>query len=296
VNWLNYNHLYYFWVVAREGGVGRAAAELNVSQPTVSIQLRELEEAFGRKLFDRSGRGLALTEAGRVAYSYAGEMFALAEELRGAMERQPRARPLRLSVGVLDVLPKSVVHKLLEPALRLPQPVRLICREDKADRLLADLAARRYDVVLSDAPIGTGVHVAGFNHLLGESDVTFFASPKLADKLRRGFPRSLGGAPMLLPTEATALRRELSLWLDARRIHPTVIGEFDDAATLAAFGREGLGVFPAPTLTEAEVCREYHVRAIGRTDKVKQRFYAISTEAKLEHPAVAAVCKAAKTR
>ena len=294
MKWLNYNHLYYFWVVAREGGVVRASEELMVSQPTISAQLKELQRALGHKLFDRVGRGLVLTDAGRVAFNYASEMFSLGQELVNALEQQPAGRPIKLAVGILDVLPKPVVRRLLQPALKLPQPVRLVCREDKADRLLADLAARRTDVVLSDSPIGTSLQVQGFNHLLGESGVSFFATAELAARCRRGFPKSLNGTPMLLPTDHTQVRRSLSQWFDAGRIHPIVAGEFDDSALLFWFGRTGAGVFPAPTIIEADIKRELGVRLVGRTDKVRERFYAISLEEKPKHPAVVAICETAR--
>jgi LysR family transcriptional activator of nhaA len=294
MKWLNYNHLYYFWMVAREGGVGRAAEELMVSQPTVSAQLKQLEAALGHKLFDRVGRGLVLTDAGRVAFNYAGEMFSLGQELVNALERQPADRPMKLAVGVLDVLPKPVVSRLLQPALKLPYPVRLVCREDKADRLLADLAARRTDVVLSDSPIGTSMQVRGFNHLLGESGVSFFATPELAAQCRRGFPRSLSGKPVLLPTDHTQVRRSLNQWFDSKRIHPVVAGEFDDSALLFWFGRTGAGVFPAPTVIGTDITRELGVKLVGKTEEVRERFYAITLEEKIKHPAVVAICDAAR--
>lgn len=292
---LNYHHLQYFWAVAREGSIVRAAEELRVSQPTISLQLKELERALDRKLFERAGRRLALTDAGRVVYAYAQEIFALGQDLIHAVERQPADHALRLAVGVVDVIPKTLVYRLLAPALRLPQPVHLICREDKGDRLLADLSARRFDVVLSDGPIGTAVQVRGFNHLLGECGVTFFGTPPLAEKYKRGFPRSLDRAPVLLPTDNTAMRRGLNLWFETLRIHPVVIAEFDDGATMASFGRAGIGVFPAPSTVEDEVCREHAVKVLGRSDKVRERYYAITTEARLQHPAVAAILEAARS-
>jgi LysR family transcriptional activator of nhaA len=294
MKWLNYNHLYYFWIVAREGSIARAAEELMVSQPTISVQLKELETAFGHRLFDRVGRGLELTGAGRIALNYANEIFTLGQEMTNALEHQPAGRPLKLSVGILDVIPKPVVRQLLEPALRLSQPLRLICREDKADRLLADLAAHRTDMVLSDAPIGTAVQVQGFNHLLGESGVSFFASAELARRLKRGFPKSLNGAPVLLPTDHTQVRRSLSMWFDSRRIHPIVAAEFDDSALMFWFGQSGLGAFPAPSIMEGKVQRDLGVKLIGRAPDVRERFYAISMEAKLKHPAVMAVCETAR--
>lgn len=294
MKWINYNHLYYFWMVAREGGIARASDELTVSQPTVSVQVKELEKAVGNKLFDRVGRGLQLTEAGRVAFNYANEMFSLGQEMANALEHQPASRPLRLAVGILDAIPKPMVRQLLEPALHLPQPVRLICREDKADRLLSDLAARRTDVVLSDAPIGNAVQVEGFNHLLGESGISFFASKALAKKYKKGFPRSLNGAPVLLPTDHTQVRRSLNLWFESKRIHPIVVGEFDDSALMFGFGQSGTGVFPAPTAMESEIQRDLGTPLLGRAPDVRERFYAITLESQLKHPAVLAVCDAAK--
>jgi LysR family transcriptional activator of nhaA len=294
MNWLNYNHLYYFWVVAREGGIARAAEELMVSQPTISVQIKELEAAVGHRLFDRVGRGLRLTDAGRMAFNFANEIFSLGQEMINALEHQPAGRPMRLSVGVLDAIPKPVVRQLLEPALRLEQPVRLICREDKADRLLADLGARRTDVVLSDAPIGTTAQIQGFNHLLIESGVSFFANPDLAKQLRRGFPKSLNGAAMLLPTDHTQVRRSLNAWFDSKRIHPIVVGEFDDSALMFWFGQTGTGVFPAPSILEKKIQESMGVRLVGRAGDVRERFYAISLEATVKHPAVVAVCDAAR--
>lgn len=291
MKWLNHNHLYYFWMVAREGGVTRASEELMVSQPTISAQLKELEAALGHRLFDRAGRGRVLTEAGRIAFNYANEMFSLSQELINALEHRTGGRPLRLAVGVLDVIPKPVVRDLLAPALRLPQPVRLVCREDKADRLLADLAARRTDVVLSDGPIGTAVQIRGFNHLLAESGVSFFAAPELAGKLRSGFPKSLDGAPMLLPTDHTAVRRSLNHWLDAKRVHPVVAGEFDDSELMFWFGQSGAGVFPVPSMTRAKIMRDLGVKLVGKTEDVRERFYAITLEEEPKHPAVVTLCE-----
>ena len=294
MKWINYNHLYYFWMVAREGGIARAAEELMLSQPTISVQIKDLESALGQRLFDRVGRGLQLTDAGRIAFNYANEIFSLGQEMANALEHQPAGRPLKLSVGILDVIPKLVVRRLLEPTLRLPQPVRLVCHEDKADRLLADLAARRTDVVLSDTPIGTAVQIQGHNHLLGESAVSFFAERELASRLKRGFPKSLDGAPMLLPTDHTQVRRSLNLWFDSKRIHPVVVGEFDDSSLMFWFGQSGEGVFPAPSILEAKVQRDFGVRLVGRTTDVRERFYAITREAKPTHAAVVAVCEAAR--
>jgi LysR family transcriptional activator of nhaA len=296
MKWLNYNHLYYFWMVAREGSVVRASEELMVSQPTVSIQLKELEARMGHRLFDRAGRRLVLTDAGKIAFNYANEIFSLGRELMKALDEQPTQRPLKLAVGIVDVIPKRVVRHLLEPALKLKPAVRLICREDKGDRLLAELAARRVDVVISDAPIGTGIHVRGHNHLLVECGVSFLATAELSQRYRRGFPKSLNGAPLLLPSDHTAVRQTLNTWFDARRIHPTVVGEFDDTALMLSIGQDGLGIFPFPSVVEQQAQNEFGVRLVGRIDTARERFYAISLEEKLKHPAVAAICEAAGSK
>ncbi len=291
---MNYNHLHYFWMVAREGSVVRASEELMVSQPTISAQLKDLEASLGRRLFDRVGRGLVLTDAGRVAFNYANEMFSLGQEMVDALEHQSRSRPLRLAVGIVNVIPKPVAHRLLEPAMRLPQAVRLTCREDKADRLLADLAVRRLDLVLSDSPIGTTMGFQGFNHLLGECGVSFFATPEIAEKYRKGFPKSLDGAPMLLPTDHTAVRRSLDVWFDSQRIHPALVADFDDSALMFSFGQTGEGIFPAPSVIDSHLRRMVGVRLVGKTERVKERFYAISAEENPKHPAVIAIRDAAR--
>lgn len=292
MKWINYNHLYYFWVVAREGGVIRASEELRLSQPTISNQLKTLEASLGHPLFKRIGRGLVLTDSGKVAFNYANEIFPMAEEMLNALENQPTERSMSLAVGVLDVIPKTVARKLLSPAINLPQSMKLICREDKSDRLLADLAARRTDMVLSDAPIGTGIQLDGYNHLLIESGITFFGVNKLAQKYSRGFPKSLNGAPVLLPTNHTQVRRSINLWLDAKRIHPIVAGEFDDAALMFRFGQEGAGIFPAPSIIEKDVQSELNMKVVGRARAVRERFYAITRDERPEHPGVAAICSA----
>jgi LysR family transcriptional activator of nhaA len=294
MKWLNYNHLHYFWMVAREGSMVKASEELMVSQPTISNQIKDLESALGQRMFERVGRGLVLTEAGRVAFTYANEMFSLGQELVNALEHQPRNRPLRLAVGIVDVIPKLVARRLLKPVTQLEQAVRLTCREDKADRLLADLAARRLDVVLSDSPIGATMGFEGFNHLLGECGVCFFAAPEVAARYRKNFPKSLNGAPMLLPTEHTAVRRSLDVWFDSQRIHPLVVGDFDDSALMFAFGQDGEGIFPAPSIIEGHVQRVVGVRLVGRAQQIKERFYAISAEEHPKHPAVLAIRDAAR--
>lgn len=294
MEWLNYHHLLYFWTVAREGSLAAASARLHLAQSTVSGQIRSLEESLGEKLFVRSGRRLVLTEMGRVVFRYAEEIFTLGRELRDAVQGRPVGRPLSLVVGVADVVPKLVARRLLEPALRLSEPIRLVCREDKPERLLAQLAVHELDVVLSDGPVDPSISVRAFSHLLGDCGVAFFAKPKLAAVHARRFPMSLDGAPMLLPTENTALRRSLDQWFAARGIRPSVVGEFEDSALLKVFGQTGLGIFPAPSVIAAEVQRQYQVRLVGRVDDVRERFYAISVERKLKHPAVIAISEEAR--
>jgi LysR family transcriptional activator of nhaA len=294
MEWLNYHHLLYFWVVAREGSLVRASAKLRLSPSTVSSQVRALEDASGEKLFIRKSRGLELTDMGRVAYRHAGEIFTLGRELQAALAGRPGGRPMSLVVGVADVLPKLVARLLLEPALRLPGPVHLICRNDKPERLFADLAAHSVDVVLSDSPVSPSARVRAFSHLLGECDVTLFASESLAAIHRRRFPSGLDGAPFLLPTENTALRRSLDHWFTARGMRPHVVGEFEDSALLKVFGQAGTGIFAAASVISKEVQRQDQVRPIGRLGDVRERFYAISVDRRLKHPAVVAISEEAK--
>jgi LysR family transcriptional regulator, transcriptional activator of nhaA len=291
---LNYHHLHYFWMVAREGGVSRAAEKLHVSQPSVSAQVKRLERALGEPLLERSGRTVVLTEAGRVVYRYAEEIFALGRELRETLRGRPSSGMAQLTVGVADAVPKLVVVRLLEPFTAGAESVRITCVEDRPDSLVARLALHEIDVVFSDAPAAPHVRAKVYDHLLGESGISFFAGPELARRLRRRFPRSLDGAPILLPTRESALRRRLEEWLEAAELRPLVVGEFQDPALLEAFGQVGAAVFPGPTAIEREVCRQYRVSVVGRTDAVRERFYAISVERRLKHPAVVAITAGAR--
>ncbi|HYW79743.1 MAG TPA: transcriptional activator NhaR [Thermoguttaceae bacterium] len=294
MNWLNYHHLLYFWVVAREGSISRACAQLHVAQPTVSSQLKKLEKSIGDKLFKRVGRNLVLTETGQLVLRYADEIFSLGQELTDTLRGRPTGSPLRFLVGVTDVLPKLVAYRLLKPAMLLPDRVQLTCDEGKLDDLLMELAAHRLDIVLSDSPIRPTVNVKAFSHLLGECAVTIFGKAELARKFRRGFPMSLDGAPFLLPLGSTASRRSLEHWFQSHNIRPQVVAEFEDNALLKVFAQEGTGVFAAPTAIEKETCRQYRVRPIGELAGVKERYYAISVERKLKHPAVVAISDAAR--
>lgn len=291
---INYNHLYYFWTVVKEGGVGRAAEVLHLTPQTISGQLRLLESQLGGKLFTRAGRKLLLTDTGRLAFNYADDMFRLGAEMKETLEGRRRGQPVHFSVGIVDVVPKAIAYRLLEPALHMPEPVHIVCREGKLDALLADVAEHKLDMVLADSPIGAAAAANAFNHLLGECGITFFAAHKLAPRYRRRFPHALRDAPMLLPAINTALRGALTQWLDLQDIRPPIVGEFEDSALMNAFGQAGVGVFIAPSVIEREVTRQYDVAVIGRTDEVRERFYAISAERRLRHPAVVAVSNAAR--
>lgn len=294
--WLNYHHLLYFYTVAREGSVARAAEVLHLTQPTVSTQVRMLEQALGERLFERRGRGLALTDAGRVAYRYAEEIFALGREFQDVLGGRPTGRPARLAVGIADAVPKLVAFRLLDSLRHMPEPPTLVCRDDAPERLLAALAAHEVDLVIADTPPGPATAVRVYAHLLGECGVTVFGAPELAAAHRRRFPRSLDGAPFLLPTEQAALRRQLDQWFDQHELRPSVRGQFADSALLKTFGQAGVGLFAAPTAIEAEVRRQYGVRVVGRIDEVRETFYAITAERKVKHPAVAWLTESAHTR
>ena len=296
MEWLNYHHLLYFWTVAREGSIARASAELRLAQPTISGQLRTLEQSLGGRLFTRVGRGLVLTDTGRLVFSYANDIFGLGRELMTAVRGHATDRPLPLAVGITDAVPKLLAHRLLGPALRLRQPIRLVCREGRSDRLLAALALHELDLVLSDAPAESGITMRTFHRLLVDCGASFCASPKLANRHARGFPWSLDGTPVLMPRAGSAFRVSLERWFDAEEIRPHVVGEFDDTALLKAFGEGGAGIFPVPTVIEREVRRQHGVRTIGRTTAVRERFYAISAERRLTHPGVVAIHDAVQRR
>jgi LysR family transcriptional activator of nhaA len=260
---INYKHLHYFWAVAREGGIARASERLHLTPQTISGQLSLLEGHLGVALFTRVGRNLELTETGRLVQSYADEIFSLGGELEEVIHQLPDGRPQSFRVGVVDVVPKSIAHRILAPALQMPEPVRMICREASLDTLLAELAVHRLDLVLADRPIPSTVSTRGFSHKLGECVVSFFATKKLKKKLNGDFPRCLDGAPLLLPSSGTQLRSGIDQWLDKHRLHPRMIAEFDDSALMKVFGQEGAGIFIAPAAIEAEVEWQYQVAAIG---------------------------------
>ena len=293
MDWLNYHHLYYFWTVARTGSVTKASAELLLAPPTVSAQIKRLEDSLGERLFERSGRRLVLTEAGQLALRYAEEIFSTGREMQDALKGRPTGRPSKLLVGIADVLPKIIVHRMLEPAFHLNEPVQLICREDPPDRLLADLATQGMDLILTDSPMSPAMRVRAFNHLLGECGVGFYGAQRLVTRYRRGFPRSLDGAPVLLPTESASLRAELDQWFQEKGVRPYVVGEFDDFSLLRTFAEKGLGVFASPLVLDAEM-RRSRLGRLGRAEPIRSRFYGISVEKKIKNPAVVAICETAR--
>lgn len=294
MEWINYHHLLYFWVVAREGGLVAAGKVLRLSHPTLSAQVHSLEDQLGEKLFTKVGRKLALTEMGRVVFRYADEIFTLGREMVDTVKGRATGQPLRLNVGVAEAVPKLLVRRLLQPALSLPEPVRLVCFEAPLEDLLTDLASHTLDIVISDAPVPSGSSVRAFTHPLGETGVSFFGTESLVKAYKKGFPASLDGAPLLLPLENLTLRRALNQWFDRHDVKPRVIAEFEDSALLKAFGADGVGLFPAPTVVEKEIVSQYGVQLLGRVKDVKERFYAISVERRLRHPAVLAISGAAR--
>ena len=291
---INYKHLHYFWAVAKEGGVVRASECLHLTPQTISGQLSLLEETLGEALFIKVGRTLELTETGKMVLRYAEEIFSLGSELEEMVRILPGSRPIVFKVGVADVVPKSIAYRLLAPALQLPESVRIVCREGSIGSLLAELAVHKVDLVIADAPIPSGINVSGFNHLLGDCGISFFATPSLAKSLGNNFPQNLNGAPMLLQGEMTEVRRRLVRWFDEQQINPRIVGEFDDSALMKAFGQTGVGIFIAPTPIASEIEKQYGVVAIGQTDEIRDQFYAISVERKISHPAVVAITETAR--
>ncbi len=296
MDWLNYHHLLYFWTVAKEGGVSAAAEALHVAQPTVSAQIRALERSLGQKLFERHGRHLTLSTRGEAVFRYADEIFSLGRELLQTVKGDPQAAPRRFRVGVSDALPKITTYRLLEPALVMQPAFRLHVRIDKTERLLGELAIHALDLVVADAPMTPSLRVRAFNHLLGETSVSIFGAAELARTLRRGFPRSLHGSPMLLQTSNTAVRQSLDQWFDVHQIQPHIVGEVEDMAMLQTLGEHGLGLFAAPTVVRTEICRRYRVTCVGELEKVREKFFAISVERRITHPAVRVIADQAKRR
>lgn len=292
---LNLKHLRYFWSVASHGSIARAAESLYLTPQTISGQLRDLEEQVGAKLFRRDGRNLVLTQTGRLVFSYADEMFRLGLELQDALTGRIPGAALTVKVGVAMVVPKLLACRMLEPVLKMADPVRLVCHEAPLEDLLADLSVHKLDVVLADSPVNPALNIRAYNHNLGESGISFFAVPEQAAALREDYPRRLEGAPMLMPSGGSNLRRNLEAWFDRHGITPAVVAEFEDRALMKAFGERGSGVFTSPTAVEQDVLDKYGVEVVGRTEEITERFYAISAERRIKHPAVSAITEAARS-
>ena len=293
---MNFKHLHYFWRVAKAGGVLRASEQVHVTPQTITEQIHALEDSLGTRLFERKGRKLKLTEAGQLAFDYAERIFALGAEAEAALRGSPEAaRTIRFRVGVSDAVPKAIAYHLLEPAARLRTPVHFTCREWKLDGLLSELATHRLDLVIADSPIPPGISVRAFNHPLGWSGISFFGAEAIGQAARGRFPDVLSSLPMLMPGEDSAMHAQLLRWFERRGVSPELIGEFDDAALMNSFGHAGMGVFAGPTALEDEICRQYEVSVIGRTDEVRQEYYAISVERRTTHPCVVAIREGAAT-
>jgi LysR family transcriptional activator of nhaA len=294
MNWLNYHHLLYFWTVVREGSVSKAAEKLHLSQPTVSAQVRMLEKALGQKLFIKKGRTQLLSDVGRTVYRYAEEIFGLGREMMETLDGRSPGRAMPLTVGIANAVPKLVAHRLLRPAITQPDPVRLVCWEDDPEQLIAKLGTYTLDVVIANAPAPAYLPIKVFNHLLGESDIAFFAPTPVAQRLRRHFPESLGKAPLLMPTTNSPLRHALEDWFETREITPHIVGEFEDSALMKVFGQAAACVYPAPAAIAEDVARFYGGRIVGRADPVRERYYVISAERRLRHPGVLAMTDVAR--
>jgi LysR family transcriptional activator of nhaA len=292
---LNYKQLHYFWQVARAGSIARASEQLDLTPQTLSGQIGLLEASLEASLFRRVGRGLELTETGRLALSYADEIFEIGSEMEQALSGGTVRQVTQFRVGIADVMPKSIVYRLLAPAMTLNVPIKIVCREDKLEKLLGDLAIHRLDLVLSDRPMPAEMDIKGINHKLGECGVSFFATPVLAKKYSVNFPASLNHAPLLVPSLDTAMRGRLMRWFDSQRLRPQIVGEFDDSALMKAFGQAGIGIFTAPSVIADEISQQYGVVVLGQIDEVLDFYYAISVDRKFDHPAVLAVRETAST-
>lgn len=294
MDWLNYHHLLYFWTVVRKGGLAPAAEELRLSPSTLSTQINQLEDVLGYKLFDRSGRQMVINDVGKIVYKYADEIFSLGRELQDTLDDRPTKRPIRLQIGVADALSKLVVAKLLTPVLKSLDNYKLICREDHPDNLVSQLMLHELDIVLTDKPIGPDLRIKGFNHLLGESHVNVFAPNPIAAKYRKNFPNSLDGAPCILPGDRTELRKSLEQWFEKNKIKPNIVAECDDSALIKSIGQAKTGLFVAPDITSKEIMRQYRVKQVGCLNGIIEKYYAVSMDRKIKHPAIQAIIEHAK--
>lgn len=296
MEWLNYHHLFYFWMAAKAGTISAAAEDLHLARPTVAAQIRELEKSFSQKLFRKQGRGLVLTEFGTQVHKYADEIFSVGHELREFVKTGHSGTRKRFVVGLPDVVPKHVAFELLKPALHMPDRPRTICYEGKLNDLLADLALHKLDLIISDAPAPPTMEFKVYNHKLGECGLSMLAVPSIAKQFRKGFPHSLTDAPCLLPTDHTAVRRSLDIWLEDNEIFPEIVAELEDSALLKVFGQQGEGIFPIPTAIEDLIKRQYGVHLVGRIPDVLDKFYAISAEKRVHHAATSMIVKQARNQ
>lgn len=294
-DWLNYHHLLYFWTVAREGSVTRASEKLHLSQPTVSSQLRKLEKSLGQKLYTRVGRELVLTDVGQTVYRYADEIFAIGREMVDAIRERPVDRAVRLVVGLPQVLPKLIAFRLLEPVLKMEDRVQLVCVEGSMPDLLAQLALHKLDVVFADAPAGSLVSIRAFNHALGECGIGLFGTPKLCRRYGGNLTASLDLAPFIMPAEGTLMRRSVDQWLSESDIQPEFVGEMDDTALMKVFAEAGTGFIPAPLAIQTEIEKQFGLRLLMPIPNAVERFYAITVQRRLQHPAVVAISQAARS-
>ena len=293
VDFLNFHHLYYFWIVAREGGISHASEVLDVSASTISAQISQLEKALQVKLFRKVGRNIRLTDVGQIAFRYAEQIFGLGRELTHALRGWDTDGPLSLQVGIADAVPKLVATKLLLPVFTVSPEIRLTCREGSPEFLLAELALHRLDLILLDAPADPGSTIRAFSRLLQDCVIGIFGTPELLRKHGHGFPESLEGAPVLLPTASSSIRRSFGRWLELRELQPRVVGEFDDGALMKAFGEIGAGLFPAPLIIAHDLKRQHGVECLGPLEGTHARYYVVTVERQLEHPAVQAICDSA---
>ncbi|SBS35672.1 Transcriptional activator protein NhaR [Marinomonas spartinae] len=291
---INFKHLHYFWVVAKQGSIAKASEKLHITPQTISGQIQLLEDQIGKALFAKVGRNLKLTDTGRMVLSYADEIFSLGSELEQSVRTASTDRTQLLRVGIADSIPKSIAYRLLAPAMTLEDPVRLICKENSLEDLLGALALHKLDLIIADGQIPTQLGVRGFNHFLGECGTSFMAAPTLVDTFKTCFPECLADAPFLIPSDQSLIQVQLLQWLEKHNIHPKITGEFDDRALMKAFGQAGVGVFIVPSAIAEEVAEQFKVEIIGSTEEIREQFYAISTDQRLSNPAFIAINDAAK--
>lgn len=292
---LNFKHLHYFWMVAKQGSVVKASESLHVTPQTISGQIQHLEQSFGQALFEKAGRGLQLTDAGKLVLSYADDIFALGDELEDRMQHADVDAPVVLRIGITDSVPKTIASRILQPALNMHERVRLVCRESSQENLLAEMALHKLDMVLADGPIPSNLGIRGYNHKLGSSSVSFLAARTLADTLEDDFPICLDGQSILIPSEGSQIHMPLLHWFQTQHVTPRITGEFDDSALMKAFGRDGAGIFVVPSAISDDVCEQFDAKELGRTEALNESFYVIANDRHLSNPAIEFIVDKART-